>query len=82
MNIAVSFRILCFVIKFYMVVVILQLLVVLYIALIILREVINLNCTNVIVLLMSLASSSLLFGADSKLSGTEAADQAQCAAPD
>ena len=53
MNIAVSLRILCCVIKFYMVVVILQFLVVLYTGLMILREVINLNCTNVIVLLMS-----------------------------
>ena len=41
------------VIKFYMVVVILQLLVVLYTSLMILREVISLNCTNVIASLMS-----------------------------
>ena len=44
-------RILCCVIKSYTVVVC-KLLVVLYTALIILREVINLNCTNVIVLLV------------------------------
>ena len=48
-----TFRVLCCVIKFYMVVVILQLLVVLYTGLMILREVISLNCTNVIALLMS-----------------------------